>query len=141
MASLVPCGMASSLPMYVDTDFSRSCIASTYAGLDGAAGDQELARLGDRVVARGCRTGQHDRVDGEYVDRACLLLRAWIGHVVRGSRGRLGVGVGLLEQVDDLVVLAGCHEVVDGDVQRGGRLLLGPFGEVAVGDDQVRRCR
>ena len=30
-ASLVPCGMARPLPMKVETEVSRSCIASTYA--------------------------------------------------------------------------------------------------------------
>ena len=30
MASLVPCGIASPLPMNVETDFSRSCMEATY---------------------------------------------------------------------------------------------------------------
>ena len=53
LASLVPCGMARKLPMYVDTDFSRSNIASTYSGLTAPASTRiwPASRIASSFVA------------------------------------------------------------------------------------------
>src|SRR5215204_3344348 len=120
LASLVPCGMASRFPMYVDTDFSRSNMASTYEGLTAPESTRSwpASRMASSLLRAapgtlmwaGVRTSL--MALPEMSRPAGTVSQAPAGRA-GSTRGRGVLRVGGLQFLDDRVVLRAVHEVVD----------------------------
>ena len=136
LASLVPCGIASPLPMWVDTDSSRSCIDVDVRRVDGADVDQQPAGLGDRR-RRGCVAVRRARrtIASEHVRRRRSR------RLVRRSRCRRRRTVSISSTISSYRGLP-MKLSTETWIGRPGPL-LGSVGEVLVADDDVvgRRSR
>ena len=130
MASLVPCGIASPLPMNVETDCSRSCMEATYASSTAPASTS-------RWPASSIAASRSLAVPPSTIELASRMSISTSSPVSAGDDGAARPALDCVDELDDLVVPRAAHEVVDGDVDRRRGLLHGPVGQVLVGDHQV----
>src|SRR6476661_5184729 len=119
--------------MYVETDFSRSYMASMYSGVTAPALTRisPASRMDSSLLRAVPGTLIWDSVKTSLMARQ-LLCRS--GSARRGTAAR---SVGDLQLFDDRVVLGAVHEVVHGHVLSTRRHVPRPWGEVLVGHDQV----
>ena len=106
-------------------------MAATYDASTAPASTSRRPGLVDRGVPVRGRAAQDDRARRSRTSTSDAVRRR-LGHAAASAPAEVCV-----DQLDDLVVPRAAHEVVDGHVDRRRRLLLGPVGQVLVGDHQV----
>src|SRR3954468_16991640 len=121
--------------MYVETDFSRSNIASTYSGLTAPASTRSwpASLIASSLLVAAPGTLIWDKARMSLIASSLADRLWWAGSL----GGRRAVRVRRLQLLDDRVVLGAAHEVVDGDVLGRGGHALRPLRQILVGDDEV----